>query len=81
MKRGLAAAAHGKVGKIDVQYRVRVSGGAWKWLRTRGGVVERGANGEPVRLAGIVTDITDVKVRSGPARGGALIAGVHLHGP
>jgi PAS domain S-box-containing protein len=68
VERGLAAAAHGKIGKIDVQYRVRVSGGAWKWLRARGGVVERGANGEPVRLAGIVTDITDVKVRSGPAR-------------
>lgn len=68
VERGLAAAAAGKVGKIDVQYRVRISGGAWKWLRARGKVVERGANGEPVRLAGIISDITGLKVRGGAPR-------------
>lgn len=68
VERGLAAAAAGKIGKIDVQYRVRVSGGAWKWLRARGSVVERGPKGEPARLAGIVSDITEVKLRAGAAR-------------
>ena len=63
VERGLAAAAAGKIGKIDVQYRVRISGGAWKWIRARGRVVERGESGEPVRLAGIISDITDLKVR------------------
>ncbi len=59
----LEAVAAGEMEQVDVQCRVRVSGGAWKWLRARGRVVERGANGEPLRLAGIVTDFTEAKVR------------------
>ena len=58
----LKAVAAGEMEQLDVQFRVRVSGGAWKWLRARGRVVERGANGEPVRLDGTISDFTASKV-------------------
>jgi PAS domain-containing protein len=63
----LEAVAAGEMEQVDVQFRVRVSGGAWKWLRARGRVVERGANGEPVRLDGTVADFTASRVRSSAA--------------
>ncbi len=60
----LEAAAAGELDQVDVQFRVRISGGAWRWLRAKGRVVESGAIGEPLRLAGTVSDFTERKVRS-----------------
>ncbi len=61
----LEAVAAGEMDHVDVQYLVRVSGGAWRWLRARGRVVERGAKGEPLHLAGIVSDFTELRAGSG----------------
>ena len=59
-----AAAAHAKAAlrgdlpAYDDEYRVRRKDGAWVWLHLRGKVIERDANGEPIRAAGTCSDIT-----------------------
>jgi PAS domain S-box-containing protein len=39
------------------EYRLRTSSGTWKWIRSAGKVVARAADGTPLRLIGIHTDI------------------------
>jgi diguanylate cyclase (GGDEF)-like protein/PAS domain S-box-containing protein len=45
---------------IDVQYRVRQRGGAWRWMRTKGSP-RRDGTGKIVRWYGSVEDIHDLK--------------------
>ena len=40
------------------EHRVRVADGHWTWVRARGRVVERNANGRALRVAGTARDIT-----------------------
>ncbi|MGD9476614.1 sensor domain-containing protein [Shinella sp. G-2] len=42
-------------------YRERHKDGRWIWIESRGAVVEYGADGKPVRIAGTDTDITERK--------------------
>jgi PAS domain S-box-containing protein len=42
-----------------IELRMRTKNGDWKWILTRGKVVERDAGGQPVRMIGTHTDITD----------------------
>jgi len=42
-------------------YRERHKDGRWIWIESRGAVVEYGADGKPIRIAGTDTDITDRK--------------------
>jgi PAS domain S-box-containing protein len=51
----------GKSGHIEVSYRVKDHDGSWRWLLTRGRVVDRDAQGRPLRLAGTSSDITRLK--------------------
>lgn len=46
---------------IETELRLRHKDGHWVWVLDRGGVVERDANGKPVRLMGVQTDITRQK--------------------
>jgi diguanylate cyclase (GGDEF)-like protein/PAS domain S-box-containing protein len=48
----------GRKSEYDVEHRVRAYDGSWKWIRSRGRVVERDALGRAVRLAGINEDVT-----------------------
>ncbi len=41
------------------EYRALGKDGAWHWLLERGRVVERDAAGEPLRVVGVLSDITD----------------------
>jgi len=43
--------------------RVQTQDGQWKWLLTRGMVVARDANGQPVRTLGTHTDISEQKAQ------------------
>ena len=40
------------------EHRVRTVGGGHKWILTRGKVVARSASGEPLRMLGVVSDVT-----------------------
>ncbi|WP_435073671.1 PAS domain S-box protein [Halorubrum sp. HHNYT27] len=44
-------------------HRMRTKSGEWRWIRDRGRVVERDADGEPVRAVGIHIDVTEEKER------------------
>lgn len=41
------------------EYRVKCKNGNWKWLLSRGIVVERGDNGQPLRMTGTISDISE----------------------
>jgi PAS domain S-box-containing protein len=46
---------------LRVQYRVRTQAGEWKWVETHARVMERSADGTPLRVTGTSADITDRK--------------------
>jgi diguanylate cyclase (GGDEF)-like protein/PAS domain S-box-containing protein len=58
----LRAAVKGTTPLYHVEYRVRTLSGGWIWLRSRGRVVERDANGRALRLAGTDADVTQRKL-------------------
>ncbi|NDI84771.1 GGDEF and EAL domain-containing protein [Undibacterium crateris] len=43
------------------EHRVQCKDGRWKWILTRGTVIERDAQGDPVRVVGTHTDISERK--------------------
>ena len=43
------------------EHRMRHKDGSWRWILDRGRVVERGEDGQPLRVMGTHTDITDRK--------------------
>ena len=51
----------GKVPLFRVEHRLRAKNGEWRWILNWGRVVERDAEGRPVRGAGIHLDITTRK--------------------
>ena len=44
--------------RLDAEYRMRASEGSWRWIHTRGRVVERDARGRAVRMSGTHADVT-----------------------
>jgi PAS domain S-box-containing protein len=46
---------------LRIQYRVRTQTGEWKWVETHARVMERGADGTPLRVTGTSADISDRK--------------------
>lgn len=53
----------GKTSYFENQHRVLTSNGKYKWIMSRGKVVERDNKGKPLRLAGTYTDIYFQKER------------------
>ena len=51
----------GQIELSEVEYRVLAKSDEWKWILSRGRVVERDANGAPLRMVGTFMDITDRK--------------------
>lgn len=51
----------GETEQYETEHRVRRRDGRWIWVLDRGKVVERGEGGNPLRMAGTNTDITDRK--------------------
>ena len=48
----------GKLPEYRVEFRQRTKSGEWKWILSLGRVVERDAQGQPLRMLGTHTDIT-----------------------
>ena len=51
----------GKIPEYRVEFRQRTRSGEWKWILSLGRVVERDAQGQPLRMLGTHTDITERK--------------------
>ncbi|MHC4989974.1 MAG: PAS domain S-box protein [Planctomycetota bacterium] len=51
----------GQTAMIDSEYRIRTEEGRWIWILDRGRVLERDDDGRPVRVAGVIQDITKRK--------------------
>jgi len=52
----------GRASEYNLEHRVRGYDGSWRWVRSRGRVVEHDAHGRARRLAGINEDITPRKL-------------------
>lgn len=48
----------GDAPRYEVDYRIRAKGGEWLWFHDTGTVTQRGPEGEPMRVTGVVIDIT-----------------------
>ncbi len=55
------AHASGEAALYEAQHRVLAKSGEWRWVHNRGKIVERDAAGDPARVVGTYTDITDQK--------------------
>lgn len=51
----------GRTPKFEAEYRMLSKCGKWKWILSRGQVVDRNEKGKPLRMAGTSIDITDRK--------------------
>lgn len=54
----------GKADSYRTEFRMRHRDGQWRWFGAVGRLVERGADGEPLRMVGINFDIDDNKRRA-----------------
>jgi len=60
-RQAMRAHLKGETPQYVAEHRLRTKAGQWRWLVTRGRVVERDAAGRPVRVAGTHLDITAQK--------------------
>jgi PAS domain S-box-containing protein len=58
----LRAHLAGSGDSYEAVYRLRAKSGEWRWVRDRGMVCERGADGRALRLAGSMMDITEQRL-------------------
>jgi PAS domain S-box-containing protein len=58
----LKAHIDGKAEIFEVEQRLQTKTGGWKWVHTRGKVVERDPVGSPLRITGTHSDITEKKI-------------------
>lgn len=47
-----------KIDRFSVEYRLKTKSGDWKWVLSRGKVVEKDSSNKPLRIIGAHTDIT-----------------------
>jgi PAS domain S-box-containing protein len=52
---------HGASEMLDVEYRVRMKNGNWRWLHTMGRIVARDEAGRALRMAGTHRDVSEIK--------------------
>lgn len=55
----LQAHIENKTPVFEVEQRLRMKSGEWKWILSRGKVVSRDTNGIPIRMTGTHTDISE----------------------
>ena len=50
--------ARGELPSYEHEYRARTKDGLWRWIAERGRIVERSADGQPLRVVGTLVDVT-----------------------
>ncbi len=55
----------GRTARYVNEHRVRCKDGSWKWILSRGLVIERDVQGRPLRMIGTHTDVTAAKQAEG----------------
>ena len=55
----LRAYLDGRQPAYEREFRLRTASGAWRWVMSRGRIVERDAAGQPTRVVGTLVDLTD----------------------
>ncbi|HPM34058.1 MAG TPA: PAS domain S-box protein [Spirochaetota bacterium] len=61
IRRALTRCIKGKTPRYECQHRLLCKNGKYKWILTRGRVVEKTADGKPLRIVGTHTDISETK--------------------
>jgi PAS domain S-box-containing protein len=56
----LEACLKGQTPMYEAEHRLEKPGGGWRWVRSRGRITERDAQGRPLRLLGTLMDVTEV---------------------
>jgi two-component system, cell cycle sensor histidine kinase and response regulator CckA len=59
VREAFQAHLEGQTESVRAKYRVRTVSGDWRWTHDQGKVVERSADGTPVRVVGTSTDISE----------------------
>ncbi|TVS16369.1 MAG: PAS domain-containing hybrid sensor histidine kinase/response regulator [Gammaproteobacteria bacterium] len=62
-RRALDDYVSGRADRYRVEYRLRQADGSYRWLLARGRIVARDADGRPLRLLGLFTDIDVLRRR------------------
>ena len=57
--------ADGREPIYEHEYRARTKQGGWRWISERGRIVERAADGTPLRMVGTLSDITERREAQG----------------
>jgi ligand-binding sensor domain-containing protein/signal transduction histidine kinase len=65
---GLRACLNGETDYLQISYRTLDDRDHWRWMLTRGKLLERDAEGCPRRLVGTTFDITDVRAQEDALR-------------
>ncbi|MBV2235290.1 MAG: diguanylate cyclase [Sterolibacterium sp.] len=63
VERNNAALLDGQTATTTLELRLRDRNGQWKWTLSRGMVMQRDAQGRPLRIAGTLTDISQLKAQ------------------
>jgi PAS domain S-box-containing protein len=59
--------ARGETAIYEHEYRARASDSGWRWVAERGRIVERTAEGEPLRMVGTLSDVAQRRAAQGEA--------------
>lgn len=51
----------GRAENLSAEFRIRCKDGSWKWILARGLIVKRAADGKPLRMIGLHSDISERK--------------------
>ncbi len=62
MQSDLNAYINGSASEYRSEYRLKKRDGAWMWVLSQGNIVEREPSGDPIRIIGTRTDITQRKL-------------------
>jgi PAS domain S-box-containing protein len=69
----------GRLPEYRVEFRQRTKSGDWKWILSLGAIVERDADGHPLRMVGTHTDISRQKDREAALRRANRALGLRAH--